>query len=359
MRDIKEVFGDFYSPLKVLSYGRPWIFSVGSRGVGKSTGWAIYLIKRFIEHGEKCLYVRRTEDELQKTARGWFGNAAAILSADYPGLSVVYDGGYYKLTYDGLKEPAILGRAIPLSLEHKYKSDNFSEYYYIVYDEFMPKTKTGFLGGGTDRSREYTACHSLFVTVDRGIGRPYRNECKMVFIGNNYTLYNPIYVELGIDKYLTNGAKYCAPRGELWVVEQTGEVEATKTIKESNAYKLASPALRAYNYSNEALAEFGDSDFVEKVEDPGVCIGNYIYMGRKYGVYYIHRRGILYVSNKMDLSKLTLALTTDDMRINYYMANSYRANGLMVSLYEMFERGAIRFCSIRALNDLVDYFKLT
>lgn len=353
-----NLYGEFYSPERAVSYGRPWIFSVGSRGIGKSTGWAIYILKRFLDHGEHMIYVRRTEDELMKTCRGWFGNAASILSSIYTGLKVIYDKERYFVEWEGHKKEEF-GRALPLSLEHKYKSENFSDVFWIVYDEFMPKNRSGFLGSEKERDREYTAAHSLYVTVDRGIGRPFRNETHMIFIGNNFTYYNPIYTSLGIDKYLTSDAKYIAPKGTLWVVEQTGEVEATKGYKQSYGYGLANEALRGYNYANMSLAESGETSFVEKIEAPMTGLGNYSYMGRQYGVSYVRGKGVLYVSTRPIPGMITYSLTTEDHRIDWWMAQTYRESALLVSLRDMLAKGCVRFQTRRAMQDLFDYLKLT
>ena len=64
----KNIYGDFYNPTKILSYGKPMNISVGSRSSGKSTGFGIHLLKDFLKNKHQFIYVRRTEIELRNAA---------------------------------------------------------------------------------------------------------------------------------------------------------------------------------------------------------------------------------------------------------------------------------------------------
>ena len=68
----KDVYGKFYNPTRLLSYNKVLNFSIGSRSIGKSTGFAIFLLREFIEHGRQFIYCRRTMDETQLTAPTYF-----------------------------------------------------------------------------------------------------------------------------------------------------------------------------------------------------------------------------------------------------------------------------------------------
>ena len=53
----KDVYGDFYSPLRVMSYNRPYVFVTGSRSQGKSVGFGIYIIRKGIQEKKKFIYI--------------------------------------------------------------------------------------------------------------------------------------------------------------------------------------------------------------------------------------------------------------------------------------------------------------
>ena len=128
---LDAVSGSFWNCKRILSYGKPWNFVTGSRSVGKSTNIACFFILDFLKNGHKFIYCRRTKDEAMLTCQTFFGNAISIINAktEFKIKSLEYNGGEYYITMDGAGEDAPkihCGTVIPLSLEQKYKSANFS-----------------------------------------------------------------------------------------------------------------------------------------------------------------------------------------------------------------------------------------
>ena len=93
----EAIFGKFYSPTKALSYHRPWILSIGTRSIGKSTGWLIKAIGNWCETGQKFIYVRRTDDEIKITAKTACNNAVDILHQNGYNICSIEarNGGFY------------------------------------------------------------------------------------------------------------------------------------------------------------------------------------------------------------------------------------------------------------------------
>lgn len=332
-----EVFGDFYSPEKALSYGRPLILSVGSRSIGKSTGTAIKILMEYIDHKKRWCYVRRDRDELGLTASTWFDNAFQILrDYNWDPPEVHLEKQVY---YDQDKNP--IGYAIPLGLQHKYKSIGYRDVWWEVYDEFLPMN--GRYLGGAGSKLEVEALNSLYQTLDRGIGKAFRNEVKIICLGNAYSYYNPIFVNYGVDKYLRTDTKYLAPKNELWVVEQTRETKATAKIRESYAYRLSTESTRDQMYNNMMTGRGGT--FVQKIDAPMHGMFNIIYEGVTYGIYLVPSKGKIYVSEKPCTSNINICATTDDHRPNYLMIQRYSCFGGTIELKNAFERGDVLFSS--------------
>ena len=133
----KDIFGDFYSPMKALSYHRPYIFSIGVRSIGKSTGWMIWLVLEAVKKNKHFIYMRRTENELRETAPTAIQNAVGIINRYYKEPLIKkweYKNGKYYINDE------IVGYSIPLSLEAKHKSIDYSDVWYIVYDEFLVRS---------------------------------------------------------------------------------------------------------------------------------------------------------------------------------------------------------------------------
>lgn len=341
---MSDIFGKFYNPTKLLSYGRVLNFTIGSRSIGKSTGFALFMLKEYIEKGRRFIYVRRTQDETQLTAPSYFDNAVDILKAHgYNIETFAYKGGEYYINGE------LCGYAIPLSLQQKYKSSDYSSVWYILYDEFMiaPGSSARYIGGKTASSAEVEAMTSLYQTVDRGVGRAYRNETRIIFVGNAGTFFNPFFINYGIDKYLRPDTKYLSPKNEIYVVELTSETEATKDIKESNGYKMSTERSKAYAYENRFADLHGD-DFIE--HNPfgrHTALINIICDGKTYGVYSYPDAGYIYVCTKECDGRPIMSITTADHRPNYLMIKTWHGHPITQLIKEMYDNGSIRFADYK------------
>lgn len=335
-----DLYGKFYNPTKLLSYGRVLNFSIGSRSIGKSTGLAIMMLRDFIENGHMFIYVRRTQDETQLTAPSYFDNAVNILQdKGYDIKDFYYKGGEY------FCNGKLCGYAIPLSLQQKYKSSNYSLVWWILYDEFMiaPGSGARYIGGSTNASAEVDAMTSLYQTVDRGIGRAFRNETRILLVGNAGTFFNPFFINYGIDRFLRPDTKYLAPKKDIYVVELTRETEATKEIKNSNGYKMSTEKTRSYAYDNSYADLKGDQFIVKKPEGRHVPLCNFIYDGNVYGLYSYPDAGYLYVCHKEAEGRPNISLTTADHSPNYLMIKTWHGHPITTLLKQMYDIGSIRF----------------
>lgn len=316
----KTIYGDFYSPLKVMSYNRNYVFVVGSRSQGKSVGFGIYLLLQAIKKNKKFIYIRRTDSELKETAPLFLKDPVTIINRYYK-KALIKGWKYEKNTYfvdtgDGMQE---VGIAIPLSMESRYKSKNLSDFFYLFYDEFLCRDSTKYLGTKNTPFAEVEALSSLFMTVDRDVDKPYRNECVLIACANTSTLYNPIFIALGIDKYLAKDdlARFVAPKNKNWVVENSlaKDVKALSDYKNSNAYLLSSEATRQYAFESNGL---DDEVFIEKATGKLQPLFNVIYNKTKMGIYIDESDYKLYVSRKYIKERVnTFALTTADHTPDY------------------------------------------
>lgn len=356
-----KIYGTFYSPEHALSYNRHWIFSLGSRSIGKSTGVGMYMLLKFIKNGSKFIYCRRTDTETEQTCKSFFDSPIAILNRFNYNITGFKTNTKNRTTDYFIKigdgDFVQCGKAFSIRGSDKHKSENLSEYGFILYDEFIATARSEYLGSKDDPYLEYKKCHQLYVTVDRGIDRPARNETIFFFMGNNSTYYNPIFLALGIDEYLRTDSVIVAPKGQEWLVEQTSKVEATKDINQSVGYKLANEAMRGYTYDNIA---FSDSrEFVERIKDPITPLCNLAYNGSKMGVYICKSRGVIYISNKTN-NFTTLALTCKDQdKINHLMALRYRDDDRMLAIREAYMSGMIRFETPKIKYNISNYFMFT
>lgn len=339
MRHKNGIYGDHYSPMKALSYKRNFIVSMGTRSIGKSTGWTIWALLEFINKGKQFIYVRRTKDELDATAPSAMDNAVDIVNQYYNmHIEMFYKGGKYFIKKG--KRAIQCGWAIALSMEYKYKSVNLSSVEAIIYDEFIPRNGR-YLGGKGNPYFEKQCLDSLMQTADRGIGKAFRNEVIVICIGNNMTFYNPIILDLGADKYLGFEVKYLHPKNAYWLVEQTLDVEATKNKSDSNVFKMADERTRQYAF----YGGVDDNKFIGKPKGRLQPLINFKYKNAFYAIYLSNETYQIYVENKENKTVKTLALTMDDHSVNYLLVDTWRDNPVLKMIKDRYNRGEVLFAN--------------
>lgn len=365
-KDLKEIFGDFYSPLHVLSYHKKWIFSIGSRSIGKSTGWLIWLFYQYLMYGKRFIYVRRTDKQISRVIHKCFQTPVAILhSSGFQIADVKCKGGTIWLMRqfpqdgeNGKWEEC--GSYTGLNQTPDLKSTSYGDngYYFIFFDEVLEKDVHRYLGSSLDPTHEYDMLYDFYVTVDRKEGVPHRNETLVIMCANLSTYYNPYFLALGIDKYIRTDSKIVSPKKVPWIVEQTVTVPALEKAKESDAYALGTSKQRGYTFEGVAFDQ-NNNEFVFKTSEPMQPLFNCQFGGHKMGVYRLRSNGFIYVSEKLT-QLATLALTeSDQSSINYNLARNYTQSQLMQLMHKAYYMGHVQFEDARCKYDICNYFMLT
>lgn len=349
----KDIYGDFYNPTKLISTGKPYLFSIGVRSSGKSTGWLIHLLKEFMKHKKQFIYLRRDKDELEATAENAFTNAIVIYNSYYKGredFPQIESFEYKKQTY--FINGEIAGYGMSLSTQQKSKSLPLSEVWWILYDEFLISKAGGrYLGGKDNPFKECESLMSLFITVDRGIDRPFRNELRCICIGNNETYMSPIFMRLGIDKMLTRETKFLNPKNQGWAVEQTFDVKALADAKLSNAYLLSSDYSRSYAFGGGIF----DETFIGRPEGKIYPMFNVKYNDDEFGIGQ-SEFGEIFVSSKPYNVRFNLALTGKDHAPNYRLVKEWRSSDFMVALRDGIVSGHIYYETQKAKYAIETFF---
>lgn len=279
----------FWSAKHILTYGKPVNFVTGSRSIGKSTGIACLCLINYMIYGKKFMYVRRRTEDTYKTCKTFFNNAVEIVNR-YCKLKKIeafkaYNGKYYiAFSKDEDENPVWeeCGMYTPLSKEENLKSSVFSEYDIIVYDEFISKDKNKYIGTKENIEAEWNALVSLYQTVDRGIGQPFRNETILFLLANKADMCNPVCLTVGVADYVKKGAHFTSPKNKPWVWEDIGHVDATVDYMDSFSYQMSTDNVRKYAYENE---EVESEDFIKR---PGVAYYDRTVRlkGVEYGIYH-------------------------------------------------------------------------
>ena len=348
----------FWSCKRALTYNRPTIVVTGTRSVGKSTGVACFALLDFIVNDHKFFYLRRRPMTLRQTCKTFFANAIQIINqhTEFKIKGFRFNRGEYEIAmeYDADNNPVWkpCGKAVALSEEENYKSNVFSEYCTIIYDEFISKDPTKYLGTKDNINAEWDALMSFYQTVDRGIDRPFRNETRIFLLGNKSTIYNPICLTIGLADYVRTGARFTAPKGKLWVWENVDSVERTAEIEQSFAYQMSTQSVQDYAYKNK-----GDDtdDFIKRPQ-----IARYLntvkLKGTCYGIY-TDELGVYFIDKPKDgYAVVSLDLTSHDGN-DLFMIQRWTESPTMVLLTSAYKRGKLYFGDGRTQNAFLKYFE--
>lgn len=392
LRALELTDGDYYSINKALSYDRPAIIQLGPRGGGKSTTDARLVLFDYIYNKHQWLYIRRQRDELDTTKKKFFDDAIDIIN------NAVDDKGghlfpfyipyfmcesshynivvrYYNIDYDTdlydkdgnkvdedpkdrekrlekeLKDEAEeCGLAQALNMSQKVKSGFFtnSDIWWFIYDEFIAEHQTGYLGSKDTSNMEYQNLMSMYISADRGVGRFFRNEVKILLIGNLANISNPILIAWGINRYYASAQDphFIAPKDKGWVLEVIKPSNSyIQSAMKSNVWKLLTDEEREYNIGNKPRSgEYGNKFICANVPKDGVYISGMVLQGEKYGVYYNRHNGDIYINKFRDKGKCeALDLYSFSGGNDMLLCQSWNKSPLLTAIHDNFLREKLYF----------------
>ena len=177
--------------------------TVGTRSTGKSTATQRELVlKNWLETDKKCIKLCRVKEQLKDEFQsGWFSEIMQKILHKYD-LEILYKTGkfYINVLSLNLNDDETINKnmfintgfelikVIPLLREKDYKSANYENYNYIIFDECFLQND------GEYRPNEIDCFNSLLATVSRT-----RLDVKAFLIGNLFSNYNPYFEYFGID----------------------------------------------------------------------------------------------------------------------------------------------------------------
>lgn len=331
---------NFYDGTKLLSMKdkngeTPEIYMcTTNRSAGKTTFFGRMLVNRFIKKGDKFCLVYRNIGELSSVADKFFKDIRSLFFNDYYMESKMREKGlFYELYLCKGEKKSECGYAVALNSADKIKkcSHLLSDTTSMLFDEFQSETNSYI-------SNEVTKFISLHTSIARGGGEQVR-YVPVYMLSNSVTLLNPYYVAMGISARLNSNAKFL--KGDGFVVEQ-GFNESASIAQKQSAFNRAFSGSDYVAYSSENIYLNDNYSFIEKMSGNSKYICTLKYGRKMYAVREYSESGIIYCDDRPDKTHgLRIALSTDDMEINYIMIknNAFFFN----QLRWYFERGCFRF----------------
>lgn len=325
----------YYSRNDLLSYNALFNFVVGERGTGKTYQFKDWAISDFIKNGNQFVYVRRYKTEFKD-----IGNFFDDMIKKYPNHK--FSIGYGKFFIDN----KIAGFYIPLSVAITKKSVAYPNVNKIGFDEFiLEKSSLHYL------PNEVNAFLGLYETIARD-----RNNVRCLFMANSVTLINPYF--LFFDLQVSKTKRFWTFKNNDLVVELTDLEEFREHKKQTRFAKIIDGTdFSKYSIDGEFVAD--NYEFIENKTPNSYYLFTMVYKGENIGIWCDSKSGLMFVSNKVDLTyPLKYAITTNDHKPNMIvLSNKYSREKIKV-LTKMYEYGCLRYESLKLKSMMFDIFKL-
>jgi len=266
----------------ILSRNALMTFIISSRGAGKTFSNKKRIIRRFNKHGEKFVFLKRTEEEVKATADGFWDDFVTekqvfkhVKNRFYIGDRVVNKdeegNDVEEITWK------LFGYSTALSTIAKLKGISPQGVGTILWDEFVPYN-------GLYLPNEATRLLDVMETVFR-----MREDGRLIGTANkNENGFYPIFHELGLSKTsdFEDDKIYAFKNGEVVIYSFTNK----EYIKAKSKTKLGKVA-RGTSYYDSMIDNKKTSSFIELVvPKPNRLTGLFaiIVKGEMYNISFMH-----------------------------------------------------------------------
>lgn len=155
---------------------------VGARGVGKTYG----LFKKLVSEKKKFIYLRRLKSQIDQCSKVE-GNPFKKLNTDLDHDIKPFPSGGIILFRETDKAGEIAAAGVALSVVANIRGIDFSDYDYIVFDEFISSA------GERPIKHEFESFLNFYETVNRNRELEGKEPVKCFMLGNANTLINPYF----------------------------------------------------------------------------------------------------------------------------------------------------------------------
>ena len=212
----------------------PFIFVVGGRGTGKTYGALEYVRKQALD-GKKFIYMRRTQDQVDKISQDDFSPFKSI--DDMTGtITTVQKMAGKTFSFIDAPSEKTLGYCFALSTFAKMRGFDASDVSTLVFDEFIPEKHERQI------KNEAEAFFNAVETINRNRELTGGEPLQCVLLSNANNMGNPLFLELGLvsraTKMLSKGVDTYRDekRGLMLVIIQNSPISEAK--KQTALYKL-------------------------------------------------------------------------------------------------------------------------
>lgn len=325
----------YYNYDRIISYNALLNILIGSRGVGKTYGATKLVIKDFLKKSRQFIYLRRYKTELSKSMKKFF--TEIIKNEEFPNHTFEVHGNTF------LIDEEVAGYGVTLSTAQQLKSSNFSDVYYIIFDEFLIESGQGYY-----LKDEVLAFLGLLETVGR------MRDIKVFMLANAVTEVNPYFMFFDLALPYNNDIKLF--KDGMILLQYLQNEAYIQAKKETKFGKLVAGT----EYEDYAIDnKFTDDNrvFIEKKSGQSKFSFSFIYKDIRLGVWIDYDNGKIYVSNDYIENGFVFATTTADHSPNTLLYSIAKKYNCWNSFIENYKLGNVYFESVKIKNICKDVIK--
>lgn len=328
----------WYDPNKTLTHNALFNLIIGNRSSGKSYGLKKRAIKNYKDNGTHFVYLRRYKDELDKSKETYFDDIT--INEEFPDDVITFNGDCYFIN------DQLFGYAMALTKAKDYKSSTYPLVALIIYEEFIIEDNgyTRYL------KNEVDTFLGFYMSIDR-----YRG-CKVFFLGNNYTMFNPytVYWNLNLP-YNSNIVK--AKKGKI-LLEMVANKEFIDERKKTD-FGLLVAGTPFSDYAIENRSPVDNDQFVQKKSEKCSYFFTFKYNSELFGVWVDYTIGKMFVSMDVDpYFKNIYCVTLDDHSPNTLLLKASNKSIYFKSFIENYKDGNVYFESMKIKTVVYNVIKL-
>jgi hypothetical protein len=228
-----------------------------------------------------------------------------------------------------------MGYAMALTKAKDYKSSSYPNVWLIIFEEFIIEENgyTRYL------KNEVETFLGFYMSIDR-----YRG-CKVFFLGNNFTLFNPYNMYWNINApYNSNVAKVKGGRILLEMVSNQDFIDE-RMMTDFGQIVEGTPFA---DYAIQNKSRIDNDTFVSKKTEKASYYFTFKYEGDLYGVWVDYTLGRFFVSKDVDpFFKMIYVVTLDDHSPNTLLLKSINKSVFFKTFIDAYKDGLVYFESMK------------
>lgn len=308
-------------------------FIIGNRGGGKTYSAKNLVINRFMRKGEKFVWIRRYQSEIDKIFEksDFWGSIKKdeTLIKRYPDLQYSHTGSILELNGEHA------GDIVALSTSMQLKSIDWDEVTTVIFDEFIiDKGRSPYLKNET---------HILFELMET-VGR-LRDNLVFILIGNAISIVNPYFSSLRIAPNLNQ--RFTKFKNGVCIEMYWNEDFIKLKEKTKFGQLIKDTDYGEYNMKNKFLRD-SDSFIASRPATASIKMYQFIFDGERFSLWQDKKYQRFYVDRSFESNFGTFrTFISDPVDMNdsdKSMIMFKKNNALAKRLIMIIERGDLFFC---------------